>query len=47
MVDRERACCAFLDFDLNETGDTVRLNITAPEEARGSADTLFEPFLPR
>src|SRR5712671_496178 len=26
MVDRERACCAFLAFDLNETGDTVRLN---------------------
>jgi hypothetical protein len=35
-----RRCCAFLAFDLREESDELRLTITAPEEARGAAETL-------
>jgi hypothetical protein len=45
MVRRERACCAFLAFDVREDGDAVRLTVTAPEEAREAADMLFERFV--
>ena len=45
MVRREQACCAFLTFDLREEPDAVRLIITAPEDARAAADTLFEQFV--
>jgi hypothetical protein len=46
MVDKERSCCAFLDFGLAETDAGVRLTITAPERARDVADALFEQFVP-
>ena len=46
MVRKEQKCCAFLNFDLSEIVDGVRLTITAPERAREVADTLFEQFLP-
>jgi hypothetical protein len=46
MVGNEQDCCAFLDFELTETGEDVRLTITAPERARDVADALFEQFLP-
>jgi hypothetical protein len=45
MVRKEQACCAFLTFDLREEPDAVRLIITAPEDARAAADTLFEQFV--
>jgi len=45
MVRNERTCCAFLDFDLQETGSEVRLTIRAPETARETADALFEQFV--
>ncbi|MGH6898019.1 MAG: organomercurial lyase [Geminicoccaceae bacterium] len=45
MVRKEQACCPFLTFDLREEPDAVRLMITAPEDARGAADTLFEQFV--
>lgn len=45
MVRNERTCCAFLDFDLQETGNEVRLTIRAPERAREAADALFEQFV--
>ena len=45
MVRNERTCCAFLDFDLRETGNEVRLTIKAPERAREAADALFEQFV--
>jgi hypothetical protein len=46
MVEQERECCAFLAFDLTEGTDAVRVTITAPEAARGSAGLLFGQFLP-
>lgn len=47
MVAGEQTCCAFLRFDVAEQPDMVRVTIEAPEEARGAADTLFEPFASR
>ena len=45
MVRNEQACCAFLAFELHETGNEIRLTVTAPETARGAADALFEQFV--
>ena len=47
LVDKEQVCCAFLDFELTQTGEDVRLAITVPERARDVADALFEPFVTR
>jgi hypothetical protein len=44
MVRREQARCSFLTFDLREEGGEVALTITAPEEARIAAETLFDQF---
>jgi hypothetical protein len=44
MVRKERACCAFLTFDLQETSEEIQLIIRAPEEARGAVDLLFAVF---
>lgn len=46
LIGKEKECCAFLDFDLKEVRDGVRLRITAPEAARDAADTLFAHFAP-
>ena len=45
MVEQERICCPFLDFDLIETLDAVNVTIIVPESARESANMLFQPFL--
>lgn len=45
MVRKERECCAFLTFALDESGGDVRLTITVPDRARDAADLFFEPFL--
>ena len=45
MVRAEQECCAFLHFEVSETSDSVRVSITAPEEARVSAETLLEDFV--
>jgi hypothetical protein len=47
MVRRERECCAFLDFDLREDAESVRLIIRAPEAARTVAAIVFAPFIGR
>jgi hypothetical protein len=44
MVRRERECCAFLTFDLQETSEEIQLIIRAPEEARGALGVLFAVF---
>lgn len=44
LVRGEQACCAFLDFRLDERGDKLILTVTAPEAARVAADMLFEQF---
>ncbi|WP_247512162.1 hypothetical protein [Bradyrhizobium sp. 157] len=45
LVRKERACCGFLAFDLDERGGEIRLTITAPEAAREAAAALFEEFV--
>lgn len=45
MVRGEQECCAFLDFRMAEAGDTMRVVVTAPAEAREVADMLFGQFL--
>lgn len=45
MVSKEKECCAFLDFDLREEQNQIRLTITANEDARGAADMLFQQFV--
>ena len=45
MVRKEQACCSFLTFEMHEPPDEVRLTIRAPENARASADALFELFI--
>lgn len=40
----EQACCAFLDFRLDEHADKLVLTVTAPETARDAADMLFQQF---
>ena len=46
LVRQEQACCAFLQFDLREDTDAVRLTITAPERAHAIADELLAYFAP-
>jgi hypothetical protein len=47
VVELERACCAFLDFELKVAPDGVELAITAPEQDGSDAQWLFAQFLPR
>jgi hypothetical protein len=46
LVRRERACCAFLHFELREDAGGVQLTVTAPEEARAATDAWFDHFAP-
>lgn len=46
IVRKETQCCPFLNFDLAESPDGIRLKITAPGAARDAADTLFAHFAP-
>ncbi|WP_292067857.1 hypothetical protein [Brevundimonas sp. UBA7664] len=45
LVRQEAACCAFLTFEIEPRPKSVRLVVTAPEDARLAADTLFEDFI--
>jgi hypothetical protein len=45
MVRRERDCCAFLDFEVREEGEQILVTISAPEEARVAAETMFDQFI--
>jgi hypothetical protein len=47
IVELERVCCAFLDFELQVSADAVELSITAPEHAGTDAQWLFAQFLPQ
>lgn len=44
MVRKERACCSFLTFEVDERPREIRQTIRAPEAARAAADTLFAQF---
>jgi hypothetical protein len=46
IVALERACCAFLDFEVEAGQDACTLRITAPTREGTDARWLFEPFLP-
>jgi len=46
IVELERVCCAFLNFDLNVSAGAVDLSITAPEQEGTDAQWLFAQFLP-
>jgi hypothetical protein len=45
MVRREQDCCAFLTFELQEEGEEIAVTISAPEEARIAAETMFDQFI--
>ena len=45
MVRRERQCCAFLSFTLQESQDSVAVTIEVPENGREIAEIVFESFL--
>lgn len=44
IVAAESECCAFLDFELRESGGELRLVISAPEGAQPVARDLAEVF---
>ena len=47
IVELERACCAFLTFELSSATDGVELTITAPEQDGSDAQWLFAQFCRR
>ncbi len=46
VIRQEQACCGFLTFEVREDVAGVHVTVTAPEQARESADALFAHFLP-
>lgn len=46
VVDLERDCCQFLNFDVQEGGGEVTLTITAPEGVGAAVEWLFAQFVP-
>ncbi|MDE2298483.1 MAG: hypothetical protein KGK18_09985 [Burkholderiales bacterium] len=46
VVELERVCCGFLDFELSTSANGVELTITAPEQEGTDAQWLFAQFLP-
>lgn len=46
IVELERECCAFLDFELSLGSDAVELTILGPEQPGSDAQWLFSQFLP-
>lgn len=47
LVEQERQCCAFLQFDLRESVDEVRLVVTAPPEAAAVVPELLSELTGR
>jgi len=43
LVRRERECCPFFEFSFAEGPPELVLEATAPPEARGLLDELFDP----
>lgn len=44
MIAKERECCAFLTFAVDEVPGSLQVTITAPERARAVAAELFAQF---
>lgn len=47
IVELERVCCAFLNFELKVTADAVELSVAAPEQERTGTQWLLAQFLPQ
>lgn len=41
LVDQERACCAFLGFEIHERGDEVQVLVTVPAAADAAVPELL------
>jgi hypothetical protein len=41
LVAAEKACCAFLDFNVFRTGDEIEMTVTAPRDAAAALRFLF------
>jgi hypothetical protein len=39
----EKACCAFLDFDVVRTGEVLQMTVTAPPDAATALRFIFPP----
>ncbi len=46
VVDLERDCCQFFNFEMEEGGGEVRLTISAPEGVGAAVEWLFAQFMP-
>lgn len=44
LVQQEKECCAFLDFNITMANARIILTITAPADAENMLDNVFEPF---
>jgi hypothetical protein len=42
LTSREKECCPFFDFSIQESGEELVLEVGAPPEARPIVDRLFE-----
>jgi tRNA A37 methylthiotransferase MiaB len=45
LVEREKKCCPFLDFAIQDGDDAVILVIEAPHDASAAADAPFAPYV--
>ena len=45
LIQYEQACCSFLTFRLDKSGNQLVLTITAQDVAHAAADELFEQFV--
>ena len=45
LVELERKCCSFLEFEMHKGPDAVRLSITAPVEAGEFTPLLYSHFV--
>ena len=44
FIDLEQQCCGFLQFEVTRTDDEVKVNVTAPEEARETLKLIVSAF---
>lgn len=46
IIELERVCCAFLEFEVAQSDDEIVLSIRAPEESGEASQWLFANFIP-
>ena len=47
LVRRERECCPFLELRVEAVADRVTVDISAPPDAQGVLDAIYEASAPR